>query len=150
MRIDMRRLRLQDLAPGWQVYFPHGLLGFPQRQMYCIQYPLQEAPFRWLQAMDDPPLAFVLVDPFLFLPDYQLEVSAQDLQELGGVDPDALVVCTIVTLPREASPCLSVNLQGPVLMNGMNGWAKQLVLMDSPYHTCHPLVVTQHAPSVSR
>ena len=147
MRIDIRRQRLQDLTPGWPVHFPHGLLGFPQRQAYSIQYPIQEAPFRWLQAMGDPPLAFVIVDPFLVLPDYQLEVSEQDMQELGGVDPDSLLVCAIVTLPREASPGLTVNLQGPILMNGMNGWAKQLVLMDSPYHTCHPLLVMHHTPS---
>jgi flagellar assembly factor FliW len=35
---------------------------------------------------------------------------------------------------------MTANLQGPVLVNGENRWAKQLVLTNSQYHTRHPLL----------
>jgi flagellar assembly factor FliW len=87
-------------------------------------------------------VAFVVADPFAFLPDYQVPLQEQDLYDLKVAAPAELVLCVIVTLPRQTSPQLTVNLQGPVLVNRVNGWAKQFVIVQGPYHTCHPLHVT--------
>jgi flagellar assembly factor FliW len=147
VQINGSRLGLQNLAEGWRLHFPTGLLGFAQRQDYRIRDHSQDVPFKWLQATDAPPLVFVITDPFAFLPDYQVEIQEQDMHDLRVTDPDQLMLFVIVTLPGKTSPHLTVNLQGPVLVNCANGWAKQLVLVNSPYHTCHPLLVTQNAPS---
>ena len=147
MQIDGSRLGLQHFSEGWRLYFPAGLLGFPQRKDYRIRNHGQDVPFKWLQATDDPPLAFVIIDPFAFLPDYQVDIQEQDQHELSVTDPDQLALVVIVSLPGKVSPHLTVNLQGPLLVNCANGWAKQLVLVNGPYHTCHPLVETQNAPS---
>jgi flagellar assembly factor FliW len=146
VQIDVSRFGLRDLVQGWQLHFPAGLLGFPHRKDYCIQNHGQDVPFKWLQATDDPPLAFVITDPFAFLPDYQVEIQEQDLRELKVTDHRQLMLFVIVTLPGKTSPHLTVNLQGPVLVNRVNGWAKQLVLINSPYHTRHPLLVNHASP----
>jgi flagellar assembly factor FliW len=41
-----------------------------------------------------------------------------------------------VTVPDNVSR-MSVNLQGPILVNKLNNLAKQIVLVHSPYTTCH-------------
>lgn len=147
MHINASHRRLQDLQEGHVLYFPAGLLGFPQHKRYQIRKHSQEVPFRWLQALDDPPLAFVITDPFAFLPDYGAELQEQDLHDLNVIDPRQLTLFVIVTLHRVTAPCLTVNLQGPVLVNCTNGWAKQLVLVSSPYHTQHALLVASEVPS---
>ncbi len=144
MQIEASRVGLGDLAEGRRLHVPAGLLGFPERKEYQILNHTRAAPFRWLQAIENPPLVFAITDPFIFVPDYQVEITPTDLQELGGNDANQFLLCAIVTLPGTTSPDLTMNLQGPVLVNHHNGWAKQLVLINSLYHTHHPLLVSHH------
>ena len=122
-----------------QLHMPAGLLGFPEVKEYLIVDPDPELPVQWLQACDEPHLAFVITDPFLFLPDYQVELTPLDLMDVGAHTATELFLVAIITLPHKATPYPTVNLQGPVLINRTNGWAKQLVLVQGPYHTHHPL-----------
>jgi flagellar assembly factor FliW len=119
---------------------PAGLLGFPEVKEYLIVDPAPELPVKWLQARDALPLAFVITDPFLLLPDYQAELTPLDLMDVGAHATTDLFLVAIVTLPRETTAYPTVNLQGPVLINRTNGWAKQLVLVQGTYHTQHPLL----------
>lgn len=135
------------------MHFPAGLLGFPEMKDYLLIDSPSGGPFKWLQAVTDPELAFVVMDPYLFMEDYRVEVSAEDLRELDARDSKHLGVMVILTItqPEEsAGPSKSVpnghrhyhvtaNLQGPIIFNQTNGWAKQLVLVRSPYHTRHIL-----------
>jgi flagellar assembly factor FliW len=133
--------RFGAVAHDWdmQLHMPAGLLGFPEITEYLIVDPDSELPVKWLQAQDEPRLAFVITDPFLFLPDYQVELTPLDLTDVGAHASTDLFLVVIVTLPRKTVPYPTVNLQGPVLINRTNGWAKQLVLVQGPYHTHHPL-----------
>ena len=149
MQIELGRWRLRDLAAGFLLYFPTGLLGFPHHKTYRIEVQHPDMPFRWLQATEDPPVAFAITDPFAFVPDYRVSIQAQDVRDLQVTAAAELLLFVIVTLPRQTSHQLTVNLQGPVLVNRVNGWAKQLVLVQGPYHTCHPLCVISQAPSLA-
>jgi flagellar assembly factor FliW len=124
------------------LHFPDGLLGFPDSKNYIIFEHDQEAPFKWLQATDEAALAFVIMDPFLLLPDYQVEIQEQDLQELRVSDTRHLSIFVLLTIPAGQPARMTANLKGPVLVNGENRWAKQLVLTNSQYHTRHPLLAT--------
>ena len=127
-----------------QLHIPAGLLGFPEVKEYRIVDPAPELPVKWLQACDDLHLAFVITDPLSLLPDYQVELSHLDLADVGAHTTTDLFLVAIVALPRETTAYPTVNLQGPVLINRANGWAKQLVLVQGPYHTHHPLTLVLH------
>ena len=133
--------RFGAVAHDWdmQLHMPAGLLGFPEITEYLIVDPDPELPVKWLQAQDEARLAFVITDPFLFLPDYQVELTTLDLMDVGAHVSTDLFLVVIVTLPRKTVPYPTVNLQGPMLINRTNGWAKQLVLVQGPYHTQYPL-----------
>ena len=133
--------RFGAVAHDWDMplHMPAGLLGFPEITEYLIVDPDPELPVKWLQAQDEPRLAFVITDPFPFLPDYQVELTPLDLMDVGAHASTDLFLVVIVTLPRKTVPYPTMNLQGPVLINRTNGWAKQLVLVQNPYHTQHPL-----------
>jgi len=133
--------RFGAVAHDWdmQLHMPAGLLGFPEITEYLIVDPDPELPVKWLQAQDEPRLAFVITDPFPFLPDYQVELNPLDLMDVDAHASTDLFLVVIVTLPRKTVPYPAVYLQGPVLINRTNGWAKQLVLVQGPYHTHHQL-----------
>ena len=124
-----------------QLHIPAGLLGFPEIKEYLIMDPEPALPVKWLQARAELPLAFVITDPLSLLPDYQVELTSLDLMDVGAHATTDLFLVAIVTLPRETTAYPTVNLQGPVLINRANGWAKQLVLVQEGYHTHHPLTL---------
>lgn len=142
MRIETTRFGPMDINARMLIHFPDGLLGFPDVKNYIIFDHDQDAPFKWLQATDEPALAFVITDPFLFVPDYQVEIEEQDLQALSVSDSSQLSTFIILTIPAGQPTRMTANLKGPVLVNGENRWAKQLVLTTSLYHTRHPLLAT--------
>ena len=140
MHIETTRFGSMQIDEWMIIHFPNGLLGFPDIKNYVIFDHDQDVPFKWLQATDEPTLAFVIMEPFLFQPDYQVEIQEQDLQEIRVNDTSHLSIFVLLTIPAGQPARMTANLKGPVLVNGENRWAKQLVLTNSQYHTRHPLL----------
>jgi flagellar assembly factor FliW len=118
--------------------FPSGLLGFPESRRYVLLDHDTEAPFKWLQSLDEPAVAFVIIDPDLLLADYHIEVSGDVLAEVQGSEADELSTAVILTIPSDDPGSMTANLRGPLLMNQHTKLCKQLVLSDE-FPTRHPL-----------
>ncbi len=95
--------------------FPCGILGFETLHSFVL-LDAAEPPFYWLQSLDEPEVAFVLIDPTFFKPDYTPDIAPSDLEEIGITDPDEQLVFTIVTIP-EKQELMTANLQGPIIVN---------------------------------
>ena len=123
-----------------EVRLPMGLLGFEQIKGYLLIANPGEAPFEWLQVKDNAALAFVVIDPFLVVADYQPDIPQADVEFLGLSDPHDAILFNIVTLhgPNRAT----VNLKGPVIFNRRTLIGKQVVLANAAvYSIQHPLSV---------
>jgi flagellar assembly factor FliW len=120
------------------VRFPSGLLGFPEQQRYVILDHDIEAPFKWLQSVDEPGLAFVLMDPTTFHSDYHIDVPADALAEIKGGQRDDLILVVILTIPSDDPGRITANLRGPLLISHTTKLGKQLVLSEE-LPTRHPL-----------
>lgn len=147
MPMDVSRFGAGEGDRDMQLYMPAGVLGFPDVKHYLIVDPDPEGPLQWLQARDEPHLAFVMTDPLALLPDYHVELTPLDLMDVGADATTEIFLIAIVTLPRDTTLHPTVNLQGPVLVNRANGWAKQLVVVQGPYHTHHPMTFVPHLAS---
>lgn len=123
------------------LHFPLGLLGFPEVTEYVLADVASDLPFKCLQAVNDPDLAFILMDPYRLMPDYHVTMEPQDLHDLQARDQQHLCLLVILTIHPDTHEQSTANLQGPILINTENYRAKQLVLHQSPYHTRHPLLV---------
>ena len=74
---------------------PEGLFGFEEYKKYAI-YESEYAPFMWMQSMEEPSLAFLIVDPFLVADDYELDVDDKALAKIGITNPAEVCVMAIV------------------------------------------------------
>lgn len=120
-----------------QIYeFPKGIPGFEQETRFAL-LALEEGPFAYLQSLKKQGLAFVVVDPFIFYPDYEFDLSESESRELS-LKPEQVYIRSIVTLkdPIENS---SLNLLAPIVINSETRVGKQVVLHHSSYRTNHPL-----------
>ena len=120
------------------IHLPLGLLGFERIKKYVLLADPGEAPFQWLQVLDDPGLAFLVVSPFEVRPDYQPEISPEDVEFLELVSPADALLLNIVTLrTNDRAP---VNLKGPIVANRRTLRARQVVLANAAdFALQHPL-----------
>ncbi len=118
------------------LFLPKGILGFSQLSKYVIIEKSEYDPFKWIQSVEDPDVAFVIVDPTLFFPNYKLEVNEKELEELNFKQMKELLTYVIVTVPPDSSQ-MSADLLGPLVINSKKRIAKQVVMPNSPYTTKH-------------
>ena len=119
------------------ITFGGGLIGFPDYKRYVILPFMEGTEFRLLQAVDQPGLGFITVDPFLFMPEYHFDISDAMQEELCITSPEQIEVMVIVTIPENNPEGMTANLQGPIILNRERQLAAQLVLQGDEYHTKH-------------
>ena len=128
--------------PTNQVRLPMGLLGFEQIKDYVLLANPAEAPFAWLQVEANASLAFIVIDPFLVMPDYQPDIPQADADFLGLKETSDAVLLNIVTI--HSTNHATVNLKGPVVVNRHTHTGKQVILSNAGgYSVQHPLSVTE-------
>ena len=115
------------------------LLGFEYIKRYIIVTIEGQQPFKWLQAIDDPSVAFLMIDPLFFKSDYVVEVNPKDIKLLGTDSAEDVVIFVLVTIPKGQPDKMSANLQGPIAINKKTMCGVQLVLVDSGYTTKHSI-----------
>ncbi len=115
------------------------ILGFESLHKFCLVEMEDLAPFHWLQSIDDEAVAFLVLNPIVFFPDYRIEINSKEIGELEVSDVRSVETYVVVTIPEEPKE-ISANLQGPILINTENNRAKQLVLVNSRYAVRHSIL----------
>ena len=116
MKIQTKAFGEIEVDEKGVIDFPKGLMGFEGSTRFVLLSKEGEKPFCWLQSVEDPQLAFIMISPSDFHQGYKLAVSAEDLKSLELDGPDDAVVYAIVVVPQDPSK-MTANLQGPVIIN---------------------------------
>lgn len=121
------------------IHLPSGLLGFERFKKFTLQSDHGEEPFYWFKAVEDPTLCFLTVCPFDAVPDYEPDISMEDVRFLGIECPEDVFLLNIVTLRRNGRS--TVNLKGPIVINRFSLIGKQVVISNAAdYSLQHPLL----------
>jgi len=118
------------------IEFPKGVIGFEQFKKYVLLEREDSDPFCWLQSLEDPNLAFVVINPTIFFKNYKIEIHYKELEDIQVSSLDRIEIYAIVTIPDDLAR-MSANLLGPLVINLDNNRAKQIVLVNGPYTIQH-------------
>jgi flagellar assembly factor FliW len=146
--VETKAFGLIEIDERQRITFPQGLFGFEIYKEYALLDAEQE-PFFWLQSIDAEHIAFVLINPFLFRSDYEMNIENEELLPIGITDPGKAVIFSIVTIPADSSP-MTANLQGPLVINRENRLGLQAILTDSRWKTKHDIMAEFQAKQVGR
>lgn len=138
MIIQTTRFGKLEIDDNQIITMPNGLLGFSGNRLYAILDDEVGSPFKWFQSIENEALAFVTIDPRISISDYAISISDEQLKKLhcdAAEDLDALV---IVTMTRDLKD-VTINLQGPLVLNMKKRIGAQMVIPDGKYSTRHPL-----------
>jgi flagellar assembly factor FliW len=123
------------------IEMPDGMIGFEERRFILLS-PDNNGRFFWFQSVGNPALAFVVTDPTAFVPGYEVSLTPDEYDKLK-LDPDSaeVILLVVTTMAREAKD-ITINLQGPIVVNPAKMMAKQIVLENGKYGIRHPLFAT--------
>ena len=132
MKLNTSRFGEIDVNEEEIITFSDGLFGFEDIKKYIIFQMEEDNPLMWMQSIEEGSLAFIIIRPFEFNPNYSLQLSDNDVEELGLTSPDDSDIFGIVVVPEDPSK-MTANLQGPIVINRILKKGKQ-VISTSPKH----------------
>lgn len=114
-----------DVNPETILTFPRGLPGLENCTRYQLLREDKEGPVvYYLQSLDDPAVAFSIVDPALFGFNYEFTLSDEDEALLQAGNSNELTVVLMVYKPLEITERkieikdgISANINGPLVLN---------------------------------
>lgn len=138
MMVETTRFGEIEVHDNQVITLADGLLGFSNCTRYILFSDEMGEPFNWMQSLDLPSLALVVVDPALILPKYQFSLQRDRVK---GWTPksDTDLQCFLITTLAANILEVTANLKGPIVVNKRNGLGAQIVLNDPVYSTRHPL-----------
>lgn len=137
MKINTDYMGEVEYSEDELISFPEGIFGFEENRNYIIIGELsKDFPFVWLQSADDASVVFVLTDPFLFVEDYDFQLSEENLELLKTREPEKINIYSMVVIPTNSKKT-TINLKAPIVVNHEDRIAIQAILdEDYPYkHT---------------
>ncbi len=92
--------------------------------------------FWYLQSVEDENIAFVLLNTFNILPDYDPKINPEDISDLGEYNAEDFLVFNITVIPQNTAE-MSVNLKAPIIINTALKKGKQVVVVNEEYRIRH-------------
>lgn len=141
MNINTKAFGEVEIAEDKIITFKNGIIGFPELKRFTLLHDEEKgagAGIRFLQSIDEAGFAMPVMDPLLVKPDYDPEVDDELLGSLGELTDENILVLVTVTIPSDLTQ-MSVNLQGPVIINVDERKACQLIVEGSAYPVKFPI-----------
>ncbi|HHW32019.1 MAG TPA: flagellar assembly protein FliW [Clostridiaceae bacterium] len=137
MKLETKYYGVVDIEEKSILNFNEGIPGFEDYKKYVLLGEDQdETVFKWLQSVEKPDLAFVIINPFYIKKDYEFDLEESAIQALEIEKPEDVKVYTIVVVPEDVSR-ISVNLRAPIIINQKNNKGMQVILDREDYSVRH-------------
>jgi flagellar assembly factor FliW len=128
-----------EFAKGDIIQFPEGMIGFQKLNKYVVVNTKEGSPYRWLQSVEEPKLAFLVSIPEFFVEEYTPEISNSEAKSLGLKPETPHLILVTTTIPRGNPNLATANLAAPIIINLESRKAKQVILEDEAYTIRYPI-----------
>lgn len=130
MKIETTRFGELQVNESDIITFSEGVLGFEDYKKFFVVDPGDNTLILWLQSVEDGSIAFPVIEPKIFKPDYSVKLLPAELASLKLENLNNAVIYTILTIPQDVA-AMSANLKAPIVINNQSKLARQIVLQDN-------------------
>jgi flagellar assembly factor FliW len=138
VKVKTTRFGELELNPSDIITFHEGLLGFDNLKKYFVVDPGDSTLILWLQSIEDEKIAFPIIEPKIFKPDYVAKLLPADLNGLELESLSNAKLYSILTIPANVVE-MNANLKAPIVINSAKKVGKQIVLADSKLTVKHEM-----------
>ena len=139
MKINTLRFGEIEIDENRIFNFVLPIIGFNDLSRFVLLDLNQDNFFKWLQAVDDPALAFPVVSLFSLNLDYSIDLQDNVVDLLKIQNVESLLVMNIASIPQDNPQGTTINLLAPLVFNIDEHLAGQVVLSGSGYDISFPL-----------
>ncbi|TBV79173.1 MAG: hypothetical protein EYX74_07410 [Desulfobulbaceae bacterium] len=139
--IRVKTSRFGEIAvdPDKVISMSSALPGFPEARRFVLRQHDHKSPFMWLQSLDNPDLAFIVIQAGQLVADYQPQLPLAGIRELGASVGSELEILLILAIPHGKPQEMTANLLGPMVINWATRMAKQVLLDPQKYDARWPV-----------
>ena len=139
MIVNTKYFGEMEVTEDDKIKFPDPLPGFESLSDYIvIRFYDDSDSILCLQSVDDPDLAFVVMNPFYVVENYSPAITKEDFSVLKANKDTPLSFYAIAVVHDDWNNS-TVNLKCPIAVNTANGLARQLIMDDTSYSMRHPI-----------
>ena len=122
-----------------KITFVQGIIGFPDLKDFLLVHDSEsQGGIRWMQSIQEPAFAIPVIDPLIVMPDYNPRIEDDLLIPIGEINADNTLVLVTITVPHDLTK-MTVNLKGPIVINGDTRKANQIITDDDRYQVKFPI-----------
>lgn len=119
------------------------IIGFNNLKKYTLIDYKPDSPFKWLQSLEEPDLAFPVTLCSFFGIDYKFDIPDEEAEQLGIETADDVFVCNIANIPSSNPQDATINMLAPLIINLANKKAMQLILKNTDFEVRYKLFNTE-------
>lgn len=112
---------------GSRLTLPNGIVGFPEFKHVEVVYKEDELPFMHLREINEDGLEFIVLEPYGHFPGYDVEISKEDLEQLGIEKAEDVHLMNIVAVDPNTGNA-TINLAAPLVFNKNTLEGKQVII----------------------
>jgi flagellar assembly factor FliW len=132
MKICTTRFGEIDIEESEFIKMQGAILGFENLKYFVLLSGGGNTPFWWLQSVQEPAVAFVVINPYVVKSDYSVDLSEDDFEFLDIKNSKDIALLVIVTIRSDPFK-VTANLRAPILFNAENRTGSQIVLDNPDY-----------------
>lgn len=129
----------QMVLKSGSLVFEKGLPGFDGYKNFNL-VALEQTGFFNLSSSDEKEISLLLVDPYLYFPNYEVEIDDYIMNRLNIKDANDVLILSVVTLNNDVEK-ITINLRAPIIMNINTGDSEQIILSREDYLVRQSLVI---------
>ena len=139
MKINTKLFNEIEVDEDKLISFPQGIIGFPDLKDFLLVHDTEsDGGIRWMQSIQEPAFAMPVIDPLIVMPEYNPRIEDDLLQPLGEMNEENTLVLVTITVPHDIEN-MTVNLKAPIVINGENRKANQIIVEDDEYQVKFPI-----------
>ncbi|MBR2386274.1 flagellar assembly protein FliW, partial [bacterium] len=91
------------------------IIGYDKYTYFALIDTAPDSPFKWLQSVSDPNLAFPITLCSYFDIEYNISISKEDLELIGANSMEDIMTLNIVSIPLGDPQGATANLRAPIV-----------------------------------
>lgn len=121
------------------IVFGKGLPGFDGFKNFELTA-MEQMGFFNLNCSEEKGISLLLVDPYMYFPNYEVEIDDSVADRLNIKDANDVLILSVVTLNDDVEK-ITLNLRAPIIININTGDSEQIILNREDYLVRQSLVV---------
>lgn len=130
MKIETRLFEQVDIDEKSVICFEEGIPGFEGYTKFIL-LDIEDSSMKCLQSIEDKNICLIIINPFEFFGDYQINLSTNEINKLQISKEEDVIVFNVLNIKEDR---MTANMLAPIVVNVIKNLGIQIILQDTNYN----------------